>query len=181
MGRTARNDARTGSEEDSMADESTEPTQVDAPQAEPDYKALYEAEAAAHAKAKEEARKWEGRSKANHDRVAELEPEAAKVADLTSRAEAAEAELERLRHERDVAAWKDRVAAETGVPAAALRGDTEEDLRAHAQAIRAAIPVYPQVPDSGAQGAKPLTKESILAVEDPAEREALIAANIDIF
>lgn len=108
--------------------------------------------------------------------------EAAKVAGLTERAERAEAELAELRHAKEVADLKEAIAAETGIPAAALRGDTEEELRSHAEAIRAAIPVYPQVREGGGLDAgTPMTKEAVLAIKNPAERRAAILANLELF
>lgn len=108
--------------------------------------------------------------------------EAAKVPDLVARAEKAEAALAELRHARDLSEWREKVAAETGIPATALRGDTEEELREHAEAIRAAIPVYPQVSEGGGlDSGVPMTKESVLAIKNPAERRAAILANLELF
>ena len=108
--------------------------------------------------------------------------EAAKVPDLVARAEKAEAALAELQHAKDLSEWRDKVAAETGIPAAALRGDTEEELREHAKAIRAAIPVYPQVSEGGGlDSGVPMTKESVLAIKNPAERRAAILANLELF
>ena len=108
--------------------------------------------------------------------------EAAKVPDLVARAEKAEAALAELQHARDLSEWRDKVAAETGIPAAALRGDTEEELREHAKAIRAAIPVYPQVSEGGGlDSGVPMTRESVLAIKNPAERRAAILANLELF
>ncbi len=108
--------------------------------------------------------------------------EAAKVPDLVARAEKAEAALAELEHQRDLVSWKESIAAETGIPAAALRGDTEEELREHAKAIRAAIPVYPQVSEGGGlDSGVPMTRESVLAIKNPAERRAAILANLELF
>lgn len=108
--------------------------------------------------------------------------EAAKVPDLQARAEQAEAKLAELQHAQEVASLKEAIATETGIPAAALRGDTEEELREHAKAIRAAIPVYPQVSEGGGlDSGVPMTRESVLAIKNPAERRAAILANLELF
>ena len=44
-------------------------------------------------------------------------------------------ELEGFKQEKQVNDWKKSIAAETGVPADVLRGTTEEDIRAHAEAL----------------------------------------------
>lgn len=116
------------------------------------------------------------------DDYEDAKAEAAKVPDLLARAEQAEAKLAELEHQRDLASWKDSVAAETGIPATALRGDTEEELREHAKAIRAAIPVYPQVSEGGGlDSGVPMTKDQILGIRNPAERRAAILANLELF
>lgn len=108
--------------------------------------------------------------------------EAAKVPDLLARAEKAEAALAELEHQRDLATWKESVAAETGIPATALRGDTEDELREHAKAIRSSMPVYPQVSEGGGlDSGVPMTKEQVLSIKNPAERRAAILANLELF
>lgn len=108
--------------------------------------------------------------------------EAAKVPDLVARAERAEAALAELQHARDLSEWRDKVSAETGIPASALRGDSEEELREHAKAIRASMPVYPQVSEGGGlDSGVPMTKDQILGIRNPAERRAAILANLELF
>ena len=92
---------------------------------------------------KAEARKWEARAKENSkaaDRLSEIEEanktEAQKVADRLAAAEAKVAEYER---EKQTAAWRNEVAEATGVPVAALRGSTKEELEAHAEALKSLI------------------------------------------
>ena len=90
--------------------------------------------------------------------------------------------LAELEHQRDLASWKESVAAETGIPATALRGDTEEELREHAKAIRASMPVYPQVKEGGGlDSGVPMTKEQVLGIKNAAERRAAILANLELF
>lgn len=105
---------------------------------------------------KAEARKWEARSKANAAAAKQLEA-------LNEQVRARDADIESLRakvtafeHERELAAWKEQVSSDTGVPANLLRGDTLEDLQAHAADIKAALeehsksrPRGPVVPMAG--------------------------------
>lgn len=71
--------------------------------------------------------------------------------------------------------------ASTGIPAAVLRGETKEDILAHAEAIRSAMPVYPQVKERGGDAARPMGRQEILAIKNPRERKAAILANLDQF
>ena len=94
-----------------------------------------------------EARKWETRSKANKTALDEL----------TGKYESVTAERDTLSQERDALAQKvaefeakeqrATLAAEiseaTGVPAAALRGDTREELEAHADQLKSLISRQP--------------------------------------
>lgn len=103
---------------------------------------------------KAEARKWEARAKANAAAAKQLEA-------LSEQARAKDADLEALRakvaafkHEREVASFKEQVAADTGVPANLLRGDTLEALQEHAADLKAALdkharPHGPIVPMAG--------------------------------
>lgn len=110
------------------------------------------------------ARKWEGRAKAskaeadaNRDaakRLAELE-EASKTAEQ-KQAEAfakMKAELDAYKQAEQRAAWITEVAAEVKLPEgfhSALRGDTREDILAHAEQLKALTePKGTPVPDVG--------------------------------
>ena len=100
---------------------------------------------------KSEARKWEDRSKANHTALDEL----------TGKYQSVTAERDSLSQERDALAQKvaefeakeqrATLAAEiseaTGVAAAALRGDTREELEAHAAQLKSLLPTTaPAIP-----------------------------------
>ena len=98
----------------------------------------------------------------------------------TERAEAAEKELAGLKHAADVAKWKAAASAATGVPVAALRGDTEEEITTHAEAIKASMPIYPQVTETGTNPPE-LSKSDILAIKNPRERRAAMLAHLDLF
>lgn len=89
---------------------------------------------------KAQARKWEARAKANTAAAKQLEAVSADLRAKDADLEALRAKVASFEHEREVAGWRDQVAAETGVPAAVLRGDTLEDIQTHAQAIAAAYP-----------------------------------------
>ena len=117
--------------------------------------------------------------------AAELEEAEAKgkeeLASMTERAKTAEAERDELRHAAEVEAWKAEASASTGVPACVLRGDTKEDVLAHAEAIKASMPVYPQVKEQGPAPGAPMGKEQILQIKDARARKAAILANLDQF
>ena len=99
---------------------------------------------------------------------------------LEKRAQDAEIEAENLRKEKEIASLVLQVSKELGVPSSILRGSTEEELRQHAEQIKADMPVYPVVHEPG--GSTPtLSKDQILAIENDKERKAAIAANIELF
>lgn len=107
------------------ADVAAKAAVVPEPAQEPDWKA--------------EARKWEQRAKENSKaaaRLAEIEEaqktEAEKQAEALAAAQARIAEYEKR---EQVAAWREQVSKETGVPAAALAGDSLEALQAHAEVL----------------------------------------------
>lgn len=105
--------------------------------AEPDYKALYEAEKEAREKAIAESRKWEGRSKANKAATAKAEKTAEeRIADLESKL----SEKERAEERAKLAA---KVAQEKGVPADLIVGDDEESMAEWADKMLAAFKKKP--------------------------------------
>lgn len=110
----------------------------------------------------------------------QVEQGKATLTEMTERAQAAEAERDELRHAAEVEGWKVDVAAKSGVPASVLRGDTPEDIQAHADAIKASMPVYPQVTEHGGES-QPMGRRQILSIKDARERKAAILANLDQF
>lgn len=66
---------------------------------------------------------------------ADLQTQAAKIGELQAQLEALTAELEARRQADQVAEWKSGVAAQYGVPADLLRGDSLEALTAHAMQL----------------------------------------------
>lgn len=113
---------------------------------------------------KAEARKWEKRAKTN----SHAEKERAQLADRLSAMESELAEsrrkAEQAEHANQVADWKQAAASEHGVPAEVLRGDTAEEISAHAEAIKAwrGKAAFPVVPDAGAQPASNSGQKSFL-------------------
>lgn len=111
---------------------------------------------------------------ADYDEVARARDEAlAQVESLTAR----------MAH-RDLV---DQVSEATGVPRALLKGETEEELTASAEAVRAYAssqapepPAYPEDKGGGANPS-PMTREQILAERDTQKRQALIAEHLELF
>ena len=93
---------------------------------------------------KAEARKWEGRAKENKSALEELTGKfttaETQLGELSTKVQAFEAEKERT-------ALLAEVSTATGVPASALRGNTREELEAHAADLAALIkPSGPVIP-----------------------------------
>lgn len=99
---------------------------------------------------------------------------------LTKRAEEVESERDALKKEQERNSWLSEASKQTGVPADVLRGATQEEIMAHAQAI-AAIYSHPVIPDSGAPKPMTVTKADILAIENEKERLAAIRDNAELF
>ena len=100
---------------------------------------------------KTELEKIQDRAEAAEKRAADLEAAADKKA--AEEAAAAEKRLADEAAAKQIAAWKTKIAADTGIPASALRGSTQQELLDHAQEIRALIPEPrrggPYVPTEG--------------------------------
>ena len=100
------------------------------------------------------------------------------------KAEALQAELDSIKQANAERELKDRIAAETGVPAALLRGSDEADMRGQAEAIKAyakASPAYPMVKDGGEATHPTISKADILAISDEKARLKAIKENINLF
>lgn len=113
---------------------------------------------------KAEARKWEQRAKDNKDaadKLTQLEEasksELQKALDRTAKAEkerddlkaADQARQERETHAEQVKKWAEAAAKKTGVPAEALKGDTEEEIKAHADLLASLMPRKGYVANEG--------------------------------
>lgn len=84
----------------------------------------------------------------------------AKLTKAEESATAATAERDMLLREKEIEGIKRSVSDEFKVPAAILRGETEEEIRAHAEACKAAFPAYGRYQDSGEHhGPKPSNSE----------------------
>ncbi|MDT3331410.1 hypothetical protein Q9S78_12095 [Microbacterium sp. KSW-18] len=96
---------------------------------------------------KAQARKWERQAKENKTAADELA--ALKQSQMTEdekRAErlaSLESENAALKAEKQIAAWKSEIASDAGIPAAALRGSTRDELEAHAKELQTLIPKKP--------------------------------------
>ena len=107
--------------------------------------------------------------------------------EVASARDSAQAEVEALRAQIAHRDLVDKVSADTGVPGSLLKGETEEELVASAEAVKAYAgtqappePTYPEDKGGGATPA-PITKEQILAEPDTQKRRALIAENLSLF
>jgi len=120
-----------------MSEAAPQPTPAPAPEAtpappaqEPDWKA--------------EARKWEQRSKENKTALDEL---TGKFTAADSERTELATKLQALEAEKERAALVSEVATAEGVPASALRGNTREELEAHAKVLAELIkPSGPVIP-----------------------------------
>ncbi|ACV09944.1 hypothetical protein [Jonesia denitrificans] len=103
---------------------------------------------------KAEARKWETRAKENFDALASKE---SAIQELTAKNEALTGKVKDLEtvisegeKEKAFAQTLAEVAEATGVPAAALRGSTREELEAHAETLKPFVtPSGPVAPKAG--------------------------------
>lgn len=86
------------------------------------------------------------RERAKYADYAELKEQAASAAELTARVEEAEAKVAELTHANEVRSWRDALAAEYGVPADALRGETKEALEEHAVQLQSLLNAKPAPP-----------------------------------
>lgn len=122
-----------------------------------------------------------------------LKRERAKYADYEdlkakadSRGDYDDVKAERDRLKADIAHRDllDKVVAEVGVPRDLVHGETEDEMRASAQAVAAYAesfkPTHPQ-DKGGAASPKPTTRESILSIKDEDARRKAIAENIELF
>ena len=137
-----------------------------------------------------------GEEKAKYENFEELKEKALKFDQIeeesktelqkaTERAESLQKELDAIKTANEERALRERIAQETGVPASLLRGNSEEDLKAQAEAImgfvKASGSAYPSVRDGGEAKAPTLTKEQILSIKNEKERIKAIENNIELF
>lgn len=107
---------------------------------------------------KAEARKWETRAKENRAAVQERDALQEQLTQVQERVSAFEAQQER-------AGWARAAAADAGVPADLVRGETQEEMVAHANALREALATRgPVVMSQGKTGKVDVTDPKINAV-----------------
>lgn len=107
---------------------------------------------------KAEARKWETRAKENRAAVQERDALQEQLTQMQERVSAFEAQQER-------AGWARAAAADAGVPADLVRGETQEEMVAHANALREALATRgPVVMSQGKTGKVDVTDPKINAV-----------------
>lgn len=93
-----------------------------------------------------------------------------------------EEELAALKHDKELSEWKAQASKETGVPAEVLKGDTLEEIQAHATQIKEAMPMYPTLPDdTGATNPPAVTKEGIYQIKNREERVKAMALHPELF
>lgn len=82
------------------------------------------------------------------------------VSEAVARAEAAEGKVAAFEAEKQLNTWRDEVARETNIPAAALRGTTKEELEAHAAELKPLITgAGPVIPTQGDEPASHATSD----------------------
>lgn len=168
-------DTETTPQEETVEQESQQegPQGTERQDSETDWKAKYE-------ELKAQSRKWESRAKRNEAAAKELDEvrqsqmsDAEKAADAEKRAEEAEAAKQAAEAKLARMSLVQKVSSEKNVPAALLKGDTEEELDASADALLAfAGSIPPQIPpDQGGAGkTPPISKESLKDIKNPIER-----------
>jgi len=73
-------------------------------------------------------------------RFEEIEEEnKSEIAKATERAEKAEAQIKQFEHEKELAQWAKEAAEEFGVDDRLIRGNTLDEMKAHAEALKEAI------------------------------------------
>lgn len=98
--------------------------------------------------------------KHSHDLESQMKTSGETVDKLTARAETAEKALNDLKTAQQRLDWKTKAAKTTGIPVDLIRGDSEEDINAHTEALKTYLstvskPTAPAVPNpSGTPGAK---------------------------
>nr|DAN72619.1 MAG TPA: hypothetical protein [Caudoviricetes sp.] len=104
---------------------------------------------------KSESRKWENRAKENRRAANERDELAKAIGDKDATIEALKAKVADFETAAKVREWSANAAAEHGISADLIRGNTEDEIDAHAVAIAKALhdaklPVVPVVPQAGA-------------------------------
>lgn len=90
--------------------------------------------------------------KHSHDLESQMKASGETVDKLTTRAETAEKALNDMKTAQQRLDWKNAAAKATGVPVDLIRGDSEEEINAHAEALKTYLstvskPTAPAVPN----------------------------------
>ena len=109
----------------------------------------------------------------------------ARIAELEAAAKESGERVKAFEHERELAQMAAQVEQETGIPAGVLRGSTLDELKAHAEQLKAVIRPYPSINPAAVPGqvpaaAKP-TRTEILGIKDAKQRIAAIRENPSLF
>lgn len=104
---------------------------------------------------KSESRKWESRAKENRRAANERDELAKAIGDKDATIEALKAKVADFETAAKVREWSANAAAEYGISADLIRGNTEDEINAHAAVIAKALhdakpSVAPVVPQAGA-------------------------------
>lgn len=86
-----------------------------------------------------------------------------------------------LEQANELRTMTEEVANAYGLNSSILRGSTREELTAHAEAIKACMPVSSPALNVSARTAPSLSKADILAIENDKERMKAIASNLELF
>lgn len=145
----------------------------------PDYQAMYEQAKNDVEKWKSNARKWEERAHENGKKLDEQDKTAEqRISELAG-------ELEKMKAEKAHDEMISSVADEIGVPAALLKGDSEDEVREYGQKLKAFVesqtPKTPNDMGGAASGGQKMTRETIAEIKDPRKRREAIAQNIELF
>lgn len=104
------------------------------------------------------------------------------LAESNAQLEEVQQRLSELEHEKELREWAEQAAVESGVPASVIRGDTLEEMQAHAAQLKAAMPSYPVLPnDNGETGTPEITKEEIYQIKNRDERVRAMGAHPELF
>jgi len=124
-----------------------------------------------NARKKERARAAEAIEEIN----SELEQTKAQMAEMQKA-------IDEANHARELEEWKAQAATEAGIPASILKGDTLEELQAHAAQIKAEMPAYPSIPgDTGETDPPAMTREEIYKIKNREQRIIAMGQHPELF
>ena len=109
----------------------------------------------------------------------------ARIAELEALNKEQASKLEGYQEKQQRAEWAKQVSDETGIPASVLRGDTLEDLKAHAEELKQVIKPYPTI-QAGAipkehMGAPKVSRADVLGIKDAKERINAMREHQELF